>query len=353
MKDVLIINSYAGSLLLGCKAAGFPVRGSYEDSGFGIEAQKLNFPGLDYVDRLPWPQDDLFNTVVIAHPPCAGFSNQAAGHGGVDSAHFKCHAQVMDYALPDCEALAIESVCGAFKAADTYQKYAKRYGYNFFMLKLNSASFGVPQWRPRAWMIFLRDQDLLTVNFKPVYKTVESIVEPTRASDHCTIKDQTYLAMRFKKAGFNFQEFIKHDSIGSFDGAAAEWLEVDREEVAARTGTEGLFRVRLPRKLDLVGFAPTLLEDSLWYVNGRPLLRKEYQRIMGFPDSFKWPEKLAPQFRKYLSKGVCPPVAAWILEQLSQRGVSFSHSCRPGELLDLNPKQARALDAARQMEIVL
>src|SRR5207245_375435 len=113
LKDVLIINSYAGSLVLGCKAAGFPIRGSYEDAAFGIEAQKLNFPELNYVDRLPWPEDDLSETVVIAHPPCAPFSIQNSGRKGIEGDGFECHRNVMKYALEnDCKALAIESVPG-------------------------------------------------------------------------------------------------------------------------------------------------------------------------------------------------------------------------------------------------
>ena len=95
--DVLIINSYACSITQACVDEGVEIRGSYEDSGYGIDIQKRNFPSLRYIPKLPWPADDLSNTVVMAHPPCAAFSaqNTSKAARGTDAKKFDCTKRVM------------------------------------------------------------------------------------------------------------------------------------------------------------------------------------------------------------------------------------------------------------------
>lgn len=365
--DALIINSYAGSLVLGAKSAGLKIRGSYEDCGFGLPIQKLNFPELKYVEQLPWPKDNLGGTIVIAHPPCAAFSNQnnSPSRKGLDTDAFKCHRDVMDYALGNrCAALAIESVPGALKAQAEYGKYARKYKYTHYFVYLNSASFGVPQWRPRVWMLFLRDLPRLVVNPPWEWKTVGDILQTPAEYEEAlasgiepnvmTKKLLDYFGKKFKGAGFDFEGFLKYENIGSFVPAVAEYLNLEktREAIDQATGTSGLFGVRLPRKMDLNWFSPVVLDDSFFFAGGRPMTQIEYQRIMGFPDDFKWPENLARKFTMYLSKGVAPPVASWIAKTLvmnCERTVSLSPARTqvgaPGEVLDIRPSTEQAKEA--------
>lgn len=369
MKDVLIINSYAGSLVLGCKAAGFPIRGSYEDAGFGIEAQKLNFPGLNYVDRLPWPEDDLSETVVIAHPPCAAYSVQNCSnykiHGkreymGTDTGAFACHRNVMEYSLARaCRALAIESVPGIMKSADEYRKYADQYGYDVFFLRLNSVGFGVPQWRPRVWVVFLASGDVaqpFDIEYRPIYRPLKNFL----LAEGTTLPygNATRAVRKLKAAGVDPATirgiFEGTYGLGSLVKIGKNILGVDEIEVKEKWNLKTEFTSKAPRMINSEEWAPTILSDSTWFVNGRPLFLEEFNLIMGFPADYQWPQSMARDPRVYLSKGVCPPVATWILQQIANNLASdkpefelgtYYRRCEPGEVLDLCPKKSEVEDA--------
>lgn len=374
MNDVLVINSYAGSLVLGAQAGGFNVVGSFEDAGYGIAAQKANFPELTYVDQLPWPVENpvsqyvagIYNSrsmvkgnMVIAHPPCAAFSsiNMVKDKRGTKTDAFECHRRVMEYALGGgCSSLAIESVPGALKAAgDEYVATAEKHGYNVFFIQLNACSFAVPQWRPRFWAVFMpAAHKEFGVLLEPRYVSVESILEryneidPDGGPEFGIEQEWETYQRKFDLSNFDWQGWLRHESLGGFPKTVADFLGQEKpsgtdaiRDVCRGTGVGGFFAGNLPRKLDPTSLASVLLGSSFFLVNDRPVTRLEYQRIMGFPDSFQWPVKMRRQFKTYLSKGVCPPVATWILQQmqanLQEVREAHNYACRHGEVLDLQP----------------
>jgi hypothetical protein len=74
---------------------------------------------------------------------------------------------------------------------------------------------------------------------------------------------------------------------------------------------------------------------------------------MGFPRDYKW-GKRQKRFRMYLSKGVCPPVAAWILKMVDKNASGwtgpYTHEETDfGGVIDLRPKKADALAEARRL----
>lgn len=360
VKDALIINSYAGSLVLGATAAKMPIRASFEDVGFGIEAQKLNFPKLRYVDELPWPAEDLAGSIVVSHPPCAAFSNQnnTKTRRGLETDAFKCHRQVMDYAMGNgCEGLAIESVPGAMKAAAEYAKYARKYKYTNFFVYLNSASFGVPQWRPRAWMLFFKDLGKLTLSHDPSYRCVDDIVQkPADVRLHPKMEHLVnYFQKKFRPAGFDYEGWLRYENVGGFFATVSEFCNVEncRPEIDRVTGVKGLYGANLPRKLDPMWFSPVIMAGSFFTVHGRPLTQIEYQRVMGYPDTWKWPASMDREFLKYLSKGVCPPVAEWITRQMRENIErttvlrKVNRTVAPGETADIRPSRQEAVDGIR------
>jgi site-specific DNA-cytosine methylase len=358
--DCLIINSYAGSLVLGAKAAGVPIRASYENCGYGIEAQKLNFPKLKYVDALPWPKDDLRKTIVCAHPPCAAFSNQNnnVSRRGVDTDAFECHKRIMDYSMGNhCAALTMESVPGLLKFAHVYAEYAKRYRYTHYFVYLNAATFGVPQWRPRVWVMFFREQARIILNHKPVYRVMSDIVQNEKdAQQHPKMTHLIhYFNKKFRTTKFDYEGWLNSETIGAFVNTVSQFANVEknREAVDKITGTKGLYGVNLPRKLDPEWFAPVVLGGCFFYINNRPLTQIEYQRIVGFPDNWKWPSKMDSQFLTYLSKGVSPPVAEWITRQMLanvERTALLgpnAHVGTPGDIIDIRPNRQQAIDGIR------
>jgi hypothetical protein len=356
-----------------------------------MEAQKLNFPELKFVEKLPWPDDDLSETVVIAHPPCAPFSimNPMKGqekYQGATADGFTCHRQVMDYALRQgCQALTIESVPGVMKAAEEYTNAAKKHGYSVYFLRLNSISFGVPQWRARVWIIFTRSGQPFGVNLSPDYHKLSEIVQTEGTILDRLNEDRAWIGRGFSTAGLAKRLTGSMGGPTGHNGIPKGWLSsgaVDPDllrkifegeygtggllrigqevlglddpgpnfiEVRKAWNLGGLFAAMMPRILDPEGWAPTVLGGSAWFIHGRPLLLEEYNLIMGFPKDYQWPDSYSDP-RVYLSKGVCPPVATWILKQIQanledQCGVGAI--CQPGELLDLCPKKVEVERALR------
>lgn len=347
--DVLIINSYAGSLTIAASQLGLKIRGSYEDTGWGLPVQRANFPDLKYVERPPWPEQDLKNTVVIAHPPCAAFSNQAPGRKGIQADSFKCHRMVMHYAMKNnCNSLAIESVPGILSGASDVQKgYAKKFGYNVFWLKQNAVTFGVPQWRPRVWTVFSR-KPYVSFSHNITIRTVSDILQShgTRLEINSGIKG----ALRcLKEAGYSekqvYADILSGEHTGSLLQIGKKLLGIDDPgpnhcEVRKAWHLKGRFGVKLPRVLNPEQFATTILHDSSFFVFGRELYKEEYLALMGFPTDYKFPDNTIREFRKYLSKGVCPPVAKWILQGLIFGGKVVIN---PNEIHDFGITRKNAL----------
>lgn len=373
---LLIINSYAGSLTIAAHQQWHPIIGSYEDAGYGIPVQRENYPGLDYrLKTETWePKLDLSSSITIAHPPCAAFSQQISGVAayaasrGVDAEKFQCTKRVLEYALSrGTMALAVESVMPALEGARAvHDLYAKRHGYHVFRVKQNAVTFGLPQWRERFWCFFVR-KDLrsdLHLQHSPVTRVVADVLEAEPSEQD---PNQVKRFGRFrqaivdgfgKKAARDIIDAPKHGHgilaaalrryVRATTGETRDMLELHREHCGGGYTSSGL------RLLDPLAPTAVLLGNSFWAVNGRVLSRREYCRVMGFPDDYRWPTKSWGHLRYFLSRGVAPPVAAWVLDQV-ERNLKQPRSyfgggrsgrlhddvvtVQPGEVADLRPSK--------------
>lgn len=350
----LVLNSYAGSLTLGAKAVGAEVIGSYEDANFGLDIQKANFPELEgkFISYIKdWPTQDLSETVVIAHPPCSAFSvqNCSPRARGVDSDAFDCTKKVLHYAAENrALAVAIESVMGALGGAwDQHQYYADHYDYHLYRILENGCMWGC-QWRPRFWVLYVKKGAThptlhlsITPNFLTVSDAVKGWEDGRSAGNQDKLLEQQKERLRVEAAltpeemSFYFdpqdpphptaalgtilweQKFKKHDS------KPQEKWEVFKKYIGGFASGTMVY-------LDPKGVSPTLMGGSFWYLNGRCVSENAFKRIGGFPGDYIFPESprnFRTQMRMYISKGVMPPIAAWILEQ------AFTHL---GQRFDTN-----------------
>jgi site-specific DNA-cytosine methylase len=340
---VLTINTYAGSLLLGAADLGCEIIGSYEDKGFFQPVAKTNFPEVRHVAHIKdWSKQDLSEVVVLAHPPCswASVQNSSANAKGLDAAAFKCTKQVLEYAMQNGAAgVAIESVMGALAGAwPVHDHYAKEYGYHCYRVLENGCMFGC-QWRERFWAVWLKKElahrewaIALTPNFKTIGEVLQGHEDGpsppglelalTRLKEklvldaglttaqmdtlfapqeppHPTTWIVSVLWDRFFKEPDSFPEekwYIHQDFVGGFSTGVMKFID--------------------PR-----GLAPVLLADSFWYYNGRILSEAGYKRIMGFPPDYIFPTQrkdYRKSMRMGLSKGVMPPIATWLLDNIGQ-----------------------------------
>lgn len=383
---VLIVNSYAGSLTLAAHQEGHKVIGSYEDAGYGLEIQRANFPKLDYRATVAeWPvKQDLSGTLVIAHPPCSAFSQQniTKAARGIDAPKFQQTRRVIDYALRNrSAALAVESVTGACDGAKfTHDELGERYNYDVFRVLQNACSFGVPQWRPRFWVIYLPKGSSLRLPSLPddfqsagdifQAKGTENAHDVERWDRQLRLVTKAVgpkWAGKLADGGHGYGSIVRplqralaalgreapaysprggntHER-GSLCATSQAWC---CSEHANSTTT---FLCRVARLVDPGDLLGTVLGDAWWVWAGkdtpdgssRSFYEEEYKLVMGFPVSYDFSAVRPRLLRTYLSRGVCPPVARWVLQALQ---VSVTGARCPGETLhagqtaDLRPSRA-------------
>jgi FkbM family methyltransferase len=332
----LVINTYGGSLLLGAQKLGLEIIGSYEDTGFGLPIQQANFPHLDFKPmRKDWPTQDLSEVFVIAHPPCSAFSVQNSNPAarGVDSAAFACTKSVLNYAMQNkALGIAIESVVGALAGAwHVHQKFADEYGYNLYRVLENGCMFGA-QWRDRFWSVFIKKgaaPEAMNWSLAPRWATVRQVVGQMEGPSVMGLDAELEkLQRRFvEQAGCSpadmaaiFDQNV--DEMESVDGLLWErkFKHEVRWDICKRyvTSYASSAMVHLPPH----GLCPVLLGSSWWYMDGRNLTEAAYKLLMGFPETYTFPEgdsgrrkdNYRLDMRTYLSKGVMPPIASWVLE---------------------------------------
>lgn len=369
--NVITINTYAGSLLLGAQAAGLPVRCSLEDTSFGVKWQRANFPNLRIYDHVDdWPDfTSLPNTIVIAHPPCSAFSGQNnlkrhAARQGVEAGPFGCTVRVLQYAMErEAPAIAIESVPAALEGArHLHDEWASKFGYNVYRILQDARTFGVPQKRKRFWAVFIHnehDQEL-NIEHTPVERTVADIWAPAVA-DGTSMEGLAEEKRRLQALTREYLLKTDHDwlwkSRHSPNRVGRLPSVLKRREVYWAVDTPNIdlhrrffrgFESRGIRFLDPTQPAPTLLSDSWWHCLGKNLTCDHYKLIMGFPRDYLLPTNRS--LRGLLSKGVCPPVATWILHTLQNHleGVrskgDLNYGLLPGQTLDISPPFQGVLD---------
>jgi site-specific DNA-cytosine methylase len=387
INDALIINSYAGSLTIGAQAVGIPIRGSYEDSGYAIDIQKANFPKLDFRDTFAqWPKtQDLSQTILLAHPPCSAFSlmtPKVDNRRGVTSDAFDCTKKVLRYGMKNkAAAIAVESVPAAMEGARAvHDSYAKRYGYHLYRIQQNAVSFGVPQWRPRFWAVFVRqdaaDAAMTWTTPKPArYTRLSDVLDEFEPGP--VVPELVYWfdrqSRQLRENGFSETQIqdlyqqpgsIVHN-IRKFHAPEADLLDVKNQYVG-----KGIYFSHALRMLDPEGFATTVLGNSVWLYRGKPVGNIWFRLIMGFPPEYVFPGEAlmlasttktktskVGDVRTYLSKGVCPPVATWItknlLAHLTGSAVGYAgwtETVRPGDIGNFNLKKKEALPDDRSSE---
>jgi len=391
--NTLIVNTYAGSLLLGAnQIKGASILGSFEDCGFGAAVTKANralwteaVPSQNwFVDHIKqWPDLDLTDCVVLAHPPCAAFSNQnrSASKRGTETDAFDCTRKVLRYAMTNgAAAVAVESVMGALAGAwDVYDHMAEAGGYFVYRILQNALLFGVPQFRERCWHVLVR-KDLanpsMTWRLAPKMVTMGSILDPILLGTPIDEPKrlQRYIDLVTKGPcvcgavhGFDEAE-VRQKALSHLTGHKREGFGVRLGPFFPGVDPKSICRSHVskftsgqPSILAEGGWAPVLLGTSFWIYRGQPVPLEGYKAIMGFPTNYIFPKDTHYGVRTFLSKGVCPPVATWILDNVRRHlgelqgspltdDGAYAKVVEPGRIASFRPGRQTVLDRLSVMD---
>jgi site-specific DNA-cytosine methylase len=375
--EIVVINTYAGSLLVGAAQVGATVARVLEHNDYGRAVRLWNFletPAASERGRWDEAAGDLSERVVIAHPPCAAFSIAASSGGsieergaGVNSPHFDVTRDVLEFTLSRrVRVLLVESVVPTMKGAwKVHDEYARRYGYRLLRVLQNAALFDVPQWRQRFWAVFIRaDQDLpkkIPIGLNPRLRALGQLMSEPNPGEPDAYVVRAYERQRrlLRARGLTADQ---EDQLWNDDACGYGHIQdvvkrllnspEDTHALARRYAVFGSFQSNTLWVLDPAKFAPVIMATSYFYAAGRLLGVNEYKAIAGFPRDYLFLGKDAKKFREYLSRGICPPVAAWLLRWALDLCVGELHrradhemfyALGNGDVADFNVKKEEAL----------
>lgn len=340
----IICHTYIGSLLYGCRANNVDVIASQETEQFGkfttksIAIQKTNFPNERIVgNRNEWikpgeePQDN--NWFLIGFPPCSAGSNvtSKANRGGLENpkSAFKFTYELLRYAYTLRPPLiAIESVPGTLRAlgselAAIRDEYGPEYG--IVSILENSSHHGCASTRKRFWMIQYR-KDLFPngINWErgepKIHTVADALSNPI--SDYGPIPNQVRDYSRFQDIiaimppGSYFNSWMRKNNNWHLIPEQYQHLIKEKKCNAEKFlyyESVGAYKVD-PNKP-----APTITGSTIMFhhIEPRPLTAREYLRISGFPEDFRFPVNMNPNdYITYIGKQATPGMCEWIIRNL-------------------------------------
>ena len=344
MTSAIIVHTYIGSLLYGCKENNVDVLSCQETEQFGkftqksVAIQKTNFPNERIVgNRTEWfkpsdiPADN--NWFVIGFPPCSAGSmaTNANNRGGLENpkSAFKFTFELLQYAYSlKAPIIAIESVPGTYRALmGDIKRIRDQHGpeYGIAMILENSSAHGCASTRRRFWQIQFR-KDLFPNGItwdrgEPQLLSVsEALANPE--SDYGVSPNQMKDYNRFKN-------IIDTMPVGSYVNG---WLRKNNlwdmvpEQYRHLIKTKKCNNDRYIYYESVAAYklhpdkpAPTVTGSTIIFHpwEPRPLTIREYLRICGFPEDFKFPAGFNPNdCVTYIGKQATIGMCSWIVRNI-------------------------------------
>lgn len=146
---ILCINAGLGSHLIAAKHLNYPVIGSYDSTYFGLASQRLNFENVVYRSGFSdWPEKwwdgknlKTVSVIMTRRKPTAI----------EDELDWILGKKVVGAALDTITSPAIFAC-----EQEIFMGLAQKHGYQMYITLYNTGTFGVPRWRKKAFVFFLR-----------------------------------------------------------------------------------------------------------------------------------------------------------------------------------------------------
>jgi DNA (cytosine-5)-methyltransferase 1 len=176
METVTSVDLFAGAggLTLGFQDAGFSCVGAIELDGFAAMTFKRNFPDIPLLRQDISILSDreigqMFGgvDVIVAGPPCQGFSVAGPSqYGKIDRrnqlllqiARFAEYVRPAVCVVENVKGLLYGRLTKSSKALHAYANKMEKLGYTVTSQLLQTADFGIPQWRQRLFLFAVKSK---------------------------------------------------------------------------------------------------------------------------------------------------------------------------------------------------
>lgn len=312
---------FAGGFTIGVKAVGFDVSHHFEDDPpYGATIVKKNLPDIEiHAGFDNWPRLTGVD-FVYGNPPCAAWSQAGsankAGKSWRDSSLVDCtrrHFSLLDLMRP--RVWAWESVQRAWtlgrELVDELASKAAKIGYSTTIWLHDAVNLGVPQKRPRFFMV-CHDVEL---DFKDRYDPPITVEMALRGVDRGEPLEKFLNSMS--------RDVIEQMNTGeNLRSAWERWRGNRPVNLNSRGQVKGRpsFSYIRPRP-----DAPSQVvrQEMIHPTENRGMSENEIKTLCGFPKSYSFDgRKDAPYL---IGRGVCPPVAKH-LAQIVSDGIASGKS---------------------------
>lgn len=289
-------------------------------SDINIESEKTykanHGEGFDFHDLLDIEEESLpYVDVLCAGFPCQPFSIAGKNLGFEDergSVIFKI-ASIAKEKQP--KILFLENVANLLRQnkGQTFKEIyslLESVGYAVHYDTLNSADFGVPQTRPRIYLVCIR-KDIESFGFQFTRKRTKKyplrdFIEQGDNSIPISKKWQTYIDLYTGKISANDIDFELPKTRKKLERADKG---VDLENCIFQIRSSGIRAISIDKPFPTLAVSISGGGAMIPVYSGerRHLSILEMKRIMGFPDDFEFPVSRTNAI-KQLANAVCPPV---------------------------------------------
>lgn len=254
---------------------------------------------------------------IVGGPPCQSFSaagRRAGGVPGIEDARgtlFWFYCQYVDHFKP--KAFVFENVRGILssKGGDDFDiicRSFKMVGYNLYWRVLNSADYGVPQFRERLYLVGVREDLGIEFCFPRPTHGPDSLDQAPYVTANAAIGDLDDPTETAAPYGGKYGHLIPEIPEGENYRHFTEEMGHPDPQFAWRSKFSGfLYKMARNEPCRTIVSQQSRYDGPLHWRN-RKCTVSELKRLQGFPDSLELPHSYVAAV-KQIGNSVTPPVA--------------------------------------------
>ena len=304
----------AGLMSGGFKRAGFKPIYAIDANRFAIASYNKNIAKVAECGTIKEPPSKLKSDVLIAGPPCQGFST--LGPRNPLDPRNNMGLRIIDWAKSlECELVVVENVKQFVKSANwtALVDGMERVGFTNNLWDLDAASFKTPQYRERCFTVFSKSKEFLPPKANKKLISCEKVFEKHIKKDdpmHIWPEPSELALERIKLVPEGGDKLDIMDQ--SPEICPESWFKLGRQAL----GVWGRIDRSKPSKTIRCDFQNPSKGRHLHPEENRVISLREGARLQGVPDSWNF---IGPrtQISRQIGNGVPIPLAAAVAKHLA------------------------------------